>query len=135
MKKVIILTLVSGLTASCTSTRIDDHSYHHNDNPAPPVKIVNNNYINSAPATPAPRVNNYYNYQTPRNVYQDDQDFLQYQQTEPRLTPSSYRGLNFSYRGLHNRIDVYGERTVVPAQWNVSRYPSIPSGRIPTFCY
>lgn len=136
MKKLIVLSLVSGLTVGCTSTRIDDHSYHHNDVPvarqAPPVNIVNN-YISNPPQVKSV---NHYNYEIPRppvlpplpRVYQEDEEFLQYQQG-PQLTPASYRG-------LHIRADMRGHRTVVPASWDFpQRGPAIPSGNagIPVF--
>lgn len=133
MKKLIVLSLVSGLTVGCTSTRIDDHSYHHNDGPAvrqsAPVNIVNN-YINNPPQV---KNVNHYNYEAPRppalpRVYQEDEEFLQYHQA-PQLTPASYRG-------IHIRAEANGRRTVVPANWDCSqRGPAIPSGNagIPVF--
>lgn len=134
MKKLILLSILSGVTVGCTSTRIDDHSYHHNDAPqrTPPVNIVNNNYINSHP--PVTNVNRSVNHYVvpeppirPRNVYQEDEEFLQYRQ-EPQVTPSSYRG-------LHIRVDRNNRRTIVPDRWDNPRYPSIPPGNegVPVF--
>ncbi len=135
MKKLILLSVLSGVTVGCTSTRIDDHSYHHNDIPpqrTPPVNIVNNNYFNSHP--PVTNVNRSVNHYVapevpvrPRSVYQEDEEFLQYRQ-EPQVTPSSYRG-------LHIQVDRNYRRTVVPARWDIPNHPAIPSGNasIPVF--
>ena len=138
MKKVIVLSLVSGLVVGCTSTRIDDHSYHHNDAPigrqSPPVNIINNNnYINNPPQT---KTVNHYNYEAPKQSvlptvpreYQEDEEFLQYHQG-PQPTPASYKG-------IHIRAELNGRRTVVPANWDFpQRGPAIPSGNasIPVF--
>jgi hypothetical protein len=128
MKKLILLSLLSSLSVSCTSTRVDDHSYHYNDSPAhrnaAPVNVVNN-YINNSSA---PAVRHIYEAPKPQpRPYQEDEDFLQYRQ-EPQVTPSSYKG-------LHIQVDRNHHRTVVPARWDIPNHPAIPSGNasIPVF--
>ena len=121
--KSLTLLLFGLAVVGCTSTRIDDHSYHYSHTTTPaPVNINNyNTYKTEAPA------------RTWRRTIQDDEDFIQYQPA-----PSSYRGYNYRpYRGLHVRVDQNNERTVVPASWNdVPRY-SIPPGNagIPVLAY
>ena len=52
MLKTIFLLSCSCLMVSCATTRIDDHSYHHNDKPASNTTIVYN--YNQPPPQPQP---------------------------------------------------------------------------------
>lgn len=140
MKKVILLSILSTTIVGCSSTRVDDHSYHYTHIPAqpptPPVRIVNNYISNPSPANRTinhyrnetvnniNRSHNTYNYKAPR-PHQEDEELLYQQRPSPT-----------SYRGLHIEVDRNNNRNVIPASWDdVPRRPSIPPGNagIPVF--
>lgn len=83
-QNLLILSIASLFSVSCSSTRIDDHSYHYVEN-RPPTIINNNNNINNilphrvAPTPPAPNVY-YIQPQPPAPKPPTDQDFVQFRQ-------------------------------------------------------
>lgn len=109
MKRTLALLALSTLPA-CTSTRIDDHSFHHND--APPARNITYSttvikHEALAPTTPP----------VPRPTFQQqDQEYIQYQQ-EPESPARQSSYFPPTYNRAHATYNNY-------ADYVVSRYAS-----------
>lgn len=120
MKRTLAL-LALGTLSACTSTRIDDHSYHHNDT-APTQNITySTTVIKQQAPTPRP------------SIPQTDREYLQYSQGQDAparqssyVAPSTY---NYSPTTYNNYAAPPTYRYAVPAQVNyapVYRYAAAP---------
>lgn len=103
MKNTLAL-LVLGLLSACTTTRVDDHSYHHNDTP-PAQNITYSTTVIKRVDAPAP----------PRPTFQQqDQEYIQYQQEPPArqssyVVPSTYNYAPTTYNNYAAPVAYYSQ--------------------------
>lgn len=73
MKRTIILVLAGPILSSCTTTRVDDHSYRLNDSPPSVQHVTYNTHTTTIKQTPpeSPK---------PKTIGEIDREFLQYKQ-------------------------------------------------------
>lgn len=140
MKNILVICSVGSLAVGCTTTRVDDHSFHYSSGAplaapsvrrSPAATTINNYRTETVNNINNNVTHNYRSSHTP-TVYEQDREYLQFQQAEP--VPSTQENLSpMGYRGLHILEDRNGSCTVVPARWDTPNRNPIPGHGIPVF--